>query len=325
MWDVHGGYTDALIAGPHEFCFLRDDAAGDPGNDPDGLVSKGLVRLGADRPANVREVTLTEIRDVAPDVVLAQRPIEVEAAGRLLGRCPGREIGAVYLEHNTPKGAVPDSRHPVADRHDWLIVHVTHFNRVFWDCGDAPTMVIEHGLPDPGHRYSGSLDSLAFVINEPVRRWRTTGTDLLASFGDLPIDAFGIDADLLPKALDPHCPRLRFCGNLSTAELLAETAQRRAYLHLTRWTSLGLSLIHAMMLGMPVVVLETTEAARAVPRSAGARSTDVAELVRAASHLLHDLEEATERGLRARAYALERYGLPRFLNDWTACFERVVR
>ena len=48
-----------------------------------------------------------------------------------------------------------------------------------WDCGRAPTMVIEHGIPDPGHRYTGGIDRLAAVVNEPVRRWRVAGTDLL--------------------------------------------------------------------------------------------------------------------------------------------------
>ena len=50
----------------------------------------------------------------------------------------------------------------------------------------------------------------------------------------------------------------------------AELARRRAYLHLCRWTSLGLSLIEAMAIGMPVVALATTEAVVAVPPDAGA-------------------------------------------------------
>ena len=49
----------------------------------------------------------------------------------------------------------------------------------------------------------------------------------------------------------------------------AELAGRRAYLHPFRWTCLGLSLIEAMTLGMPVVALATTEAAEAVPPAPG--------------------------------------------------------
>jgi glycosyltransferase involved in cell wall biosynthesis len=101
-------------------------------------------------------------------------------------------------------------------------------------------------------------------------------------------------------------------------------AERRVYLHLNRWTSLGLSLIQAMMLGMPVVVLDTTEAARAVPVAAGARSTEISELVTATRALLNDLDDALHRGLIARRAALERYGLPRFLHDWDLAFKETA-
>ena len=310
MWDVHGGYTDALLHAGHTFCFLRDVESG----------SAGLARLGDRRPPNACEVTVAELRDAPPDLVLVQRLEEIQACGRIFGRQPGGHPAAVFLEHNTPKGAVPDTRHPLADQTGWLLVHVTHFNRLMWDCGRSATVVVEHGLPDPGHRYTGELASLAFVVNEPVRRWRTTGTDLLTHFADHAVDAFGIDGDLLPPALAPRCPRLRFSGNLAPGELSAALARRRAYLHLNRWTSLGLSLIHAMLLGVPVIVLDTTEASRAVPVDAGARSLEMADLVGAADRLLADHDLAVECGRRARTAALWRYDHSRFLQDWEAVF-----
>ena len=323
LWDVHGGYTDALTRGPHDYLFLRDAPAADP-VDPAGLGGKGLIRLGEHGRANLREVCVEELRDAPPDVVLAQRIEEVDSCPALLGRRPGRDLGAIFLEHNTPKGDVPASRHFLADQRQWLIVHVTHFNRLFWDCGDARTTVIEHGLPDPGNRYRGTQERLAFVANEPVRRWRTTGTDLLPEFGEVPIDAFGIDGHLLASALGSRCPQLTFAGNLSPAELDDALVDRRAYLHLTRWTSLGLSLIQAMLLGMPVVVLDTTEASRAVPQAAGVRSSDLAELVTGARRLLADRDLAVERGRAARAHTLDRYDVTRFLDAWTSCFEQAA-
>ena len=30
-------------------------------------------------------------------------------------------------------------------------------------------MVIEHGIPDPGYRYTGELAAAGAVVNEPVR------------------------------------------------------------------------------------------------------------------------------------------------------------
>ena len=168
------------------------------------------------------------------------------------------------------------------------------------------------------------MPRLAFVVNEPVRRWRVTGTDLLTRFADFDVDAFGIDADKLPKALGPRHKRVCVAGNFSPNPLYDALAERRVYLHLNRWTSLGLSLIQAMMLGMPVVVLDTTEASRAVPAEAGARSSEITELVTATRALLNDPDEALHRGLIARRAALDRYGLPRFLHDWDLAFKEAA-
>jgi hypothetical protein len=57
-----------------------------------------------------------------------------------------------------------------------------------------------------------------------------------------------------------------------------------------------------------------------VPRAAGARSADITELVTATRVLLADRNEALHRGLIARRAALDRYGLPRFLEDWDLAF-----
>ena len=102
-------------------------------------------------------------------------------------------------------------------------------------------------------------------------------------------------------------------------------ARRRVYLHPMRWTSLGLSLIEAMHLGMPVVALATTEAPEAVPAEAGVVSTRVDVLETAVRRLLDDPEQARLMGKAARAVALARYGLPRFLADWDALLADVTR
>ena len=158
----------------------------------------------------------------------------------------------------------------------------------------------------------------------PVTRQRRTGTDLLPHFADIDVDAFGIDADKLPAAMGPSHPRVCFAGNLHPNALYDALAERRVYLHLNRWTSLGLSLIQAMLLGLPVIVLDTTESSRAVPSAAGARSGNINELVAAARALLADPHEAQRRGLIARRAALDNYGLPRFLNDWDLAFKEAA-
>jgi glycosyltransferase involved in cell wall biosynthesis len=219
----------------------------------------------------------------------------------------------IYVEHNTPKGDVPSTRHPIADRGDIPLVHVTHFNDLMWDSGRAPTRVIEHGIVDPGERYTGELARAGVVINEPVRRGRVTGTDLLPAFAaKVPLDIFGMGLD----GLDDCAGRLQAHGDLPTRRLHGELAKRRVYLHTTRWTSLGLSLIEAMHLGMPVVALATTEAWRAVPPDAGLVSADVDELVEGLRWLAGEPESARRIGKQAREYALANYGLEKFLGDW---------
>lgn len=302
VWHLHGGWMNGFLRGGHEYL----------------LPATHGRRLREPIPG-VREVEPEELREQEVDVVVLQRTEEVEWAARLLGRTPGREVPAVFVEHNTPKRLPVTERHPLAGQREIPIVHVTHFNRLAWDCGDAPTRIVEHGIPDPGEQYTGELASLGVVVNEPVRRGRVTGTDLLPAFSEAaPLDCFGIDADRLPAALGLGRDRLRVVGDLPTEQLHAELARRRAYVHPFRWTSLGLSLLEAMSLAMPVIALATTEASRAVPPEAGAISADLDELVAAARRLVADPDEARERGRAARAFVRERYGLERFLADWDA-------
>ncbi|MCB5179181.1 glycosyltransferase [Streptomyces antimicrobicus] len=308
LWHVHGSWTTAFVQGPHTYLVPVT-----PDRGPDGL---GRART-FDWPDSVREVTPAELAEADVDVVVLQRPHEWQLAEQWLGgRRPGRDLPAVYLEHNAPDGEVPRSRHPAADRDDVVLVHVTHFNRLFWDNGSTRTRVIEHGIIDPGHRYTGRLPRAAVVVNDPVRRGRYTGTDLLPALSEAaPLDVFGMRTEALASHLGLSADRCR-SQDLPQAQLLAALAERRLYLHPVRWTSLGLSLLEAMHLGMPVVALATTEAVAAVPPGAGTLSTRPEELARAARHYLEEPEAAREDGARARRAALERYGLTRFLSDW---------
>jgi glycosyltransferase involved in cell wall biosynthesis len=80
-----------------------------------------------------------------------------------------------------------------------------------------------------------------------------------------------------------------------------------------------------MHLGMPVVALATTEVPEAVPPEAGVVSTRVDVLRAALRRLVDDPEQARAMGKAARAAALARYGLGRFLADWDALLAEVAR
>jgi hypothetical protein len=317
LWHVHGSWTTAFVQGAHSYLLPVT-----PDRGPDGL---GRARTW-DWPAAAREVTPGELRTEDVDVVVLQRARDLQLVREWLGREPGRDLPAVFLEHNAPDGGVPDTRHPMGDRDDVPIAHVTYFNQLFYDNGRAPTTVIEHGIVDPGERYTGELARAAVVVNEPVRRGRTTGGDLLPLLSAAaPLDVFGMGLGGLHEryGLDPA--RVALHEDPPQAAMHAELARRRVYVHPVRWTSLGLSLLEAMHLGMPVVGLATTEAVEAVPREAGVLSTRPETLAAAVREYLHDEDAARLAGKAARAAALERYGLARFLADWDALLAEVTR
>jgi glycosyl transferase family 1 len=307
VWHVHGSYMTALVQGAHEY-FVPTT----PDRGPDG---RGRAQT-FDWPTTVREIDEQSAAEADIDVVILQRPHELaELARRWLGgRMPGRDVPAVYLEHNTPPGPAGSAVHPAADRREIPVVHVTHTNALFWDTGTTPTRVVEHGIVDPGLRYTGEQARLAVVINDPVRRGRVVGTDLLPRFGAIaPLDLFGLNSAPLGGRDD-----------VTQARLHDELARRRVYVHTTRWTSLGLSLLEAMHLGVPVVSLATSEIPRAVPRGCGFVSNDVDALLRACERFLHDRDLAVETGRRGREHALRRYGLKRFIDDWDGVLEEVT-
>jgi hypothetical protein len=317
IWHVHGSWTTGFVQGRHQYLLPVDTDRG-----PDG---RGRAETW-DWPESAREVTAEELAGERPELVVLQRPHEAALLQSWTGLRAGIDVPAVYLEHNAPTGAAAASPHPCG-RQTGLgglpVVHVTHFNRMMWDCGTARTEVIEHGIPDPGHLYTGDRGSIAVVVNEPVRRTRVAGTDLVLGLSrELPVEVYGMGMDDLAEV----APWLEGClhENYRQSELHRALAAHRVYFHPYRWTSLGLSLLEAMTIGLPVLALATTEAPRAVPSSAGLLSNDPAALARRGRQWLDDPGRAAEAGAAARAHALDRYGLERFLADWDKLIERVT-
>lgn len=304
-WHVHGAWSTAFVQGDHDHLVPVV-----PGRGPDGRGRAETYPW----PDSVREVTPAQLADEPVDVVVLQRPRDLELAAAWLG---DRRVPMVYVEHDCPRGQVPHTRHPLADRDDVPLVHVTHFNALMWDSGRAPTTVIEHGVVDPGPLWTGELPRLGIVVNDPARRGRLVGADLVPAFAALaPVDLFGMNTDQVPGVV---------AHDLAQSEMHAALSRRRVYVHPFRWTSLGLSLVEAMHLGMPVVALATTEAVEAVPAEAGACSNRMDVLTGAVRRFLADPDEAAQAGRVARRAALARYGLGRFLHDWDRLLKEVTR
>ncbi len=322
LWHVHGSWTTAFVAGGHDVLLPLL-----PDRGPDG---RGRARTW-DWPAGAVELTPADLRGAEIDVVVLQRPHEAELVREWTGRTPGRDLPAVYLEHNAPDGPADATGHPMAGQSAIGVVHVTAFNALMWDTGRAPVTVVEHGVIDPGHRYTGERRSLAVAVNEPARRWRTAGTDLVLDLAaDLDVDVYGMGMAGLAELVARQRPALtgRFAGrlhdDLPQAVLHRELARHRLYLHPFRWTSLGLALIEAMMLGMPVLGLPTTAAPESVPIGTGVLSSDPDVLRATARRWLADPDEARVVGSAARAHALGRFGVERFLADWDRVLDAAV-
>ncbi|WIV54319.1 glycosyltransferase [Amycolatopsis nalaikhensis] len=297
LWHVHGSWTDAFVRGRHHYLVPVS-----PGGAP-----WGLGKAGRDWPS-VTEVPLDRLAEAEPDVVVLQRPEELDLVAHL-------GVPSVYVEHNAPRPYAASSEHPLAGRPDITVAHVTHFNEAMWDCGRAPTTVVPHGIPDPGPRYTGELAAGVSMINEPVRRRRVTGADLLETLAEAaPVDLFGIGTEEVGGRGDVPAPALH-----------DEIARRRVYLHTARWTSLGLSLLEAMHLAMPVVVFAATEAVEAVPPDAGVLSTDVSVLAEGFRELVNEPDFAALAGKNAREHALKNHGLAAFLSTWDHLLAETVR
>jgi hypothetical protein len=313
-WHVHGSWMTAFVHSRHDVLVPVV-----PDRGPDGLGRATTYAW----PARVREVAPAEIADTSLDVVVLQRPGDADLLRRWTGLVAGRDLPAVYVEHNTPRGDVAGWRHPLADQRAIPIVHVTDFNAAMWDNGEAPVHVIDHGIPDPGYLYDGRLESLAFACNEPVRRTRVAGTDLAARVArSVPVHVYGMRTDGVEQVIRTG---LAGAEELAQADLHKRMAEHRAYLHPYRWTSLGLALLEAMTLGLPVLALAATAAPQAVPAGAGLVSADVDALAAHARALVADPDLARAEGEAARAHALAHYGLERFLADWDRLLEEVTR
>ncbi|HKG49365.1 MAG TPA: glycosyltransferase [Actinomycetales bacterium] len=316
LWHVHGSWTTAFVQGPHEYLLPVV-----PDRGPDGL---GRARTW-DWPRSAVELSPEEVGGgPAPDVVVLQRSRDADLLEQWTGLRAGVDVPAVHVEHDTPRGDVADWRHPLANQRRIPIVHVTHFNAAMWDNGCAPVHVVDHGVLDGGALYTGEQTRLAMSVNEPVRRWRVAGMDLAARVArELPVDVYGMQVDRLVERDDAFAAGRH--ADLRQSALHARVAEHRAYLHTYRWTSLGLSLLEAMMLGAPVLVLAATAAPEAVPSSAGVVTSDVDALARAGRRLMADRDEAAAMGAAGRAHALAHFGVGRFLRDWDRLLEGVVR
>ena len=304
-WHTHGNYLYYLSQLPHDLYVLSK---------PDRAPGYG-GRCG-DLPwgDNVIDLPVAKAAQCELDCILFQDDVQYLEDQYAWLSPAQRQLPRIYLEHDPPPSHPTDMVHPVDDP-ALLLVHVTHFNALMWQSGRTPTAVIEHGVLVPADvRYDGDLARGLVIVNHLARRGRRLGSDVFERVRvQVPLDLIGMGAE-----------EAGGMGEVRHAQLAAFSSRYRFLFNPIRYTSLGLAVIEAMAIGMPVVGLATTEMATVIDNGVnGYVDTNIERLIAHMQCLLHDAPLARRLGEGARATARQRFGIERFCADWNAVLERV--
>lgn len=308
-WHVHGNYLYYLSQVPHDFYLVTDTV-----RSPHHSGRSGTLPWGG----NVFEAHVEQIRDMAFDVILFQSRDAWEREQHELLSPAQLKLPRVYLEHDPPQEHPTNTRHWMQDR-DVMLVHCTPFNALMWDCGEVPTRVVEHGVkPMSDARYRGTRAEGIVVVNNLKRRGRRLGLDVyLQARGSVPLSLVGMGSLELAEAGG--------LGEVANHRLAEVVSQYRFFFNPIRYTSLGLSIIEAMMAGVPVIGLATTELVTVIRSGeSGYVDTRVPVLVDAMRGLMADATLARQWGEAGRQVACQRFGIGRFVDDWLEVFRTVA-
>jgi len=305
-WHIHGSYLYYLSQGQFELYVPENKEK-----------SEGYIGLGTTFPfgKNVHAIPAECVKDYSFDCILFQTFQNYLHDQYVILSEEQRMLPKIFLQHDPPQGHPTDTKH-VVDDPDVTIVHVTDFNRLMWDNNGSPTVVIDHGVLVPPVPYSGELERGIVVINDLGTRGRRLGLDVFETVRNyIPLDLIGmntVEIGGLGEVLHPNLPHF--------------ISRYRFFFNPIRYTSLGLAVIEAMMTGMPVVGLATTEMVTVFKNGvSGYVDTNIGRLIRCMEELLENRELATRIGAAGRRVATERFSIERFINDWTNLFNTVIR
>ena len=306
-WHTHGSYLYYLTQAPHDFYILSK---------PDR--SQGYAGRWGHLPwgDNVVDMPVERVRQQEFDCILFQDDGQYLTDQHLYLSDAQRKLPKIYLEHDTPREHPTDMAHPVDDP-GMLLVHVTHFNALMWDSRRTPYRVIEHGVTVPEDiAYDGHYARGLVVVNHLGRRGRRLGSDVYSRVrSEVPLDLIGMGAEEMPGGI----------GEVLHRDLPAFAARYRFLFNPIRYTSLGLAVIEAMMIGLPVVALATTEMPTVIENGvSGYVDTDINRLIDYMQHLLAHADAARVLGEMGRQRAKGRFHIGRFVRDWDAAFREVT-
>jgi glycosyltransferase involved in cell wall biosynthesis len=305
-WHTHGSYLYYLSQAPHRFHVVHK-----PGRPPGYGGRCGHHPWGD----NVVDLPADQVRHERFDCIIFQDDHQYLRDQFELLSAEQRRLPRIYIEHDTPRENPTDMRHPVDDP-DVLLVHVTAFNALMWNNGRSPVRVIEHGVHLPGDvAYRGERERGLVVVNHLAQRGRRLGADVFAKLRErVPLDLIGMGSK-----------QFGGLGEVIHGELPAFMAAYRFFFHPVRYTSLGLAVIEAMMTGLPIVALATTEMATVIDNGkSGFIDTNPDTLAERMRQLLREPALARQLGAQARRSAFERFNIARFVADWNAALALVT-
>jgi hypothetical protein len=305
-WQTHGSYLYYLTQLPHEFYVLSK-----PERPPGYGGRSGHIPWGD----NVFDMPVNEASRHEFDCIIFQDDRQYLNDQFEFLTHAQRSLPRIYIEHDTPREHPTDMRHLVDDP-DVLLVHVTHFNALMWNNGKTPTRVIEHGVITPrGVHYVGDIDRGLVVVNNLATRGRRLGFDIFLDVRkEVPLDLVGM-----------HAEEVGGIGEIQHALLPAFSANYRFLFNPIRYTSLGLAVIEAMMIGMPIIGLATTEMATVIENGkSGYVDTNVATLVSHMQELIKNPALAKQLGEQARLRAIERFNIQRFIKNWNSALQHAT-
>lgn len=305
-WHVHGNYLYNLTQVPHDF-YLATDAR--RSTHLSGRV--GVLPWGD----NVFEAPLEVLQSMPFDLVLYQHRQQWEHDRHRVLSAAQRALPRIVLEHDPPHDSPTDTRHWCQDS-GAMLVHVTPYNALMWDNGGTPHRIVEHGVkPLLELPWTGDTARGLVVVNHLLQRGRRLGADIYQTVAEqVPLTLVGMASQDLGGA-----------GEVPQFELPSVMAAHRFFFHPIRHTSLGLAVIEAMMAGLPVVGLATTELVTVIDSGRnGYIDTRLPRLVGTMRTLLRDRGLAAEWGMAGQRTVRERFGIDRFVSDWMTVIKDVV-
>jgi len=306
-WHIHGSYLYYLTQTDCIFYLPYKEGSAEEGY--------GGRTRGFHWRDNVINVNAEDVKDLDFDCILFQsKKNYLHDQFEILSE-EQRALPKIYLEHDPPREIPTDTKH-VVDDPEMLLVHVTYFNELMWNNNRTPTKVIEHGvMVDENVSYTGEIKKGIVVINGIVKRGRRLGLDVFEKVRkQIPLDIVGMGSE-----------EIGGLGEIAIRELPAFIAQYRFFFNPIRYTSLGLSVCEAMMTGIPIIGLATTEMPATIKNNySGFVDTNINVLIKKMDMLLEDHQKAIELGKGAKETALQKFNIQRFTQDWLQAFKTVT-